>query len=106
VLPLWPNSIDVDARPPPLDPPGKPAAPPNPVAPCCGRRRTAARSHSARAIAPPTSWRTSVTATEDRPVFPRERVCAHGPVICAEGMCCLGVPFQWWERIALPRLVR
>ena len=32
------SSIDVNARPTPLDPPGKPAAPPNPVAPCCGRR--------------------------------------------------------------------
>ena len=32
------SSIDVAARLTPLDPPGKPAAPPNPVAPCCGRR--------------------------------------------------------------------
>jgi hypothetical protein len=32
------SSIDVDARLTPLAPPGKPAAPRNPVAPSCGRR--------------------------------------------------------------------
>ena len=53
------SSIDVDARLTPPDPPGKPAAPANPVAPCCGRRRAAARSHSARATVPPTPGRTS-----------------------------------------------
>ena len=37
-LPLRAGSIDVDARLTPLDPPGEPAAPQNPVAPCCGRR--------------------------------------------------------------------
>ncbi len=59
------SSIDVDARLTPLDPPCKPAAPPNRVAPCCGRRQAAARSHCARAIAPPTPGRTSATATQD-----------------------------------------
>jgi hypothetical protein len=44
------SSIDVAATLTPLDPRGKPAAPP----PRCGRRRAAARSQSARAIAPPT----------------------------------------------------
>jgi hypothetical protein len=53
-----------------------------------------------------TAQRTSASATEDRPAFVRECVSAHGPSVCAEGMRCLGVPFQWWERIALPRLVR
>ena len=57
------SSIDVAATPTPLDPLGKPTAPPNPVPPRCGRRRAAARSQSARAIAPPTPHRTSATAT-------------------------------------------
>jgi hypothetical protein len=64
-LPLWACSTDVAATLTPLDPRGKPAAPPNPVPPRCGRRRAAARSQSARAIAPPTSHRTSATATRD-----------------------------------------
>ena len=59
--------MDVDARLTPLDPPGKPTAPPNPIAPSCGRRRAAARSHSARAITPPTAGRTSATATDHSP---------------------------------------
>ena len=61
----WASSIDVDARLTPLDPSGKPAAAPYPVAPCCGRCRAAARSHSSRAIVPPSPGRTSAMATTE-----------------------------------------
>jgi hypothetical protein len=64
-LTLRATSVDVAARLTPLDPWGKPAAPPNPVPPRCGRCRAAARSRSVRAIAAPTPHRTRATATEE-----------------------------------------
>ena len=55
------RTIDVDARRTPLDPPGKPAASPNPVGRAAGG--AAAQSHSSRAIVPPSPGRTSASAT-------------------------------------------